>query len=293
MCAAREFSLLPRAVYFSVGSLPACTLQRVLRMPTRYLKPGICDSDRIDKCDPLAETLWYRLLVNVDDYGRLDARPAVVKARCFPLKEFITNDEVEALLRTLAYANLIQLYTDVCGCRYLQICLWDNVPRSKESKFPPFDETCIQMYTDVQQLHTNLPVTGTVTETVNRKQKPETGTETETRKKNAQTMLAELGVEDQPAKDWLDVRKAKRAPLTKTALEDLVREAEKAGITVNEAVTICARRSWQGFNASWDWKGAGKSHQTPDERRMASTDRAIADWLGEGNTVEGECCDRS
>lgn len=29
--------------------------------------------------------------------------------------------------------------------------------------------------------------------------------------------------------------------------------------------------------------------QTPEERRMASTDKAIADWLGEENTIEGQC----
>ena len=38
-------------------------------MPTRYLKPGICDSDRLDKCSPLAETLFYRLLVNAGING--------------------------------------------------------------------------------------------------------------------------------------------------------------------------------------------------------------------------------
>lgn len=66
--------------------------------------------------------------------------------------------------------------------------------------------------------------------------------------------LTALGVDEQAAKDWLAVRKAKKAPLTETALDDLKREAGKAGITVAEAVAICARRSWQGFNASWNWR---------------------------------------
>lgn len=69
--------------------------------------------------------------------------------------------------------------------------------------------------------------------------------------------LLNLGVEKQAAEDWLIVRKAKRAPLTKTALDELVREAEKAGITVSDAVKICASKNWQGFNSSWDWKGSG------------------------------------
>jgi len=147
-------------------------------MPTRYLKPGICDSDAIEKCSPMAEILFYRLLVNVDDYGRLDARSAVIKARCFPLKDSIKSDDIELLLIELSRANLIQVYATVNGCKYLQFMKWDNVPRSKESKFPIFCDSCIQLYADVNNPHTNLPVTVTVTvtetETVNRKQKQET-----------------------------------------------------------------------------------------------------------------------
>lgn len=67
-------------------------------------------------------------------------------------------------------------------------------------------------------------------------------------------LLSLLGVPDQVAKDWMKVRKAKRAPLTETALDDLKREAEKAGITPVEAITICAKKNWQGFNAGWNWK---------------------------------------
>lgn len=53
-------------------------------------------------------------------------------------------------------------------------------------------------------------------------------------------------------KDFLAVRKAKKAgPLTKTALAGIAREADKAGITLIDAVTACCEYGWQGFNASW------------------------------------------
>ena len=67
-------------------------------------------------------------------------------------------------------------------------------------------------------------------------------------------MLMEIGVPEDVANDWLAVRKAKHAPFTKTALSGLVAEAQKAGITPAEAVMVCARRNWQGFNATWDWQ---------------------------------------
>ena len=66
--------------------------------------------------------------------------------------------------------------------------------------------------------------------------------------------LLALGVDAQVAADWLAVRKAKRAALTQTALDDVVAEAGKAGISVAQAVRICAARGWQGFRASWDWR---------------------------------------
>ena len=71
------------------------------------------------------------------------------------------------------------------------------------------------------------------------------------RSPNGVKILTDLGVEQQIATDWLAVRKAKRAPLTKTVLAELQREAQKAGLSVADAVKICASRNWQGFNASW------------------------------------------
>lgn len=84
--------------------------------------------------------------------------------------------------------------------------------------------------------------------------------------------LLSLGVDEQSAKDWLTVRKAKRAPLTETALNELKSEAAKAGITVGEAVAICAKKSWQGFNANWNWKDEAVKRGTPKPENFASRD---------------------
>ena len=52
--------------------------------------------------------------------------------------------------------------------------------------------------------------------------------------------------------DWLAVRKAKRAgPLTATVIAGLRREADKAGISLADAVAYCCEAGWQGFNAVW------------------------------------------
>ena len=51
--------------------------------------------------------------------------------------------------------------------------------------------------------------------------------------------------------DFLVLRKAKKLPITQTALDGLKREADKAGITLNEVITICCERGWGGFKADW------------------------------------------
>lgn len=51
--------------------------------------------------------------------------------------------------------------------------------------------------------------------------------------------------------DWLQIRKAKRLPLTKTAWDAMLVEAEKVGFTPAEAVKHAVERGWASFKAQW------------------------------------------
>ncbi len=87
-------------------------------------------------------------------------------------------------------------------------------------------------------------------------------------------LLTDLGVDEQVAKDWIGVRKAKRAgPVTDTVVKALQREAEAAGISVPEAVRICAERGWQGFKAEWMKTGI-KTTDHPSQTRQAAQNLA-------------------
>jgi uncharacterized protein YdaU (DUF1376 family) len=59
------------------------------------------------------------------------------------------------------------------------------------------------------------------------------------------------GVSEKVWNDFLEIRKAKRAPLTDTALDGIEREAKKAGITLQAALETACARGWQGFEAAW------------------------------------------
>ena len=52
-------------------------------------------------------------------------------------------------------------------------------------------------------------------------------------------------------RDFLALRKAKKAPLTETALELIRGEAQKAGISLAEALRVCCARGWVAFQSDW------------------------------------------
>jgi uncharacterized protein YdaU (DUF1376 family) len=64
--------------------------------------------------------------------------------------------------------------------------------------------------------------------------------------------------------DFLQIRKAKRSPITETALTAIRKQADKAGLTVDQALRICCARGWQGFEAEW---------VKPDDRKSIEVDK--------------------
>jgi uncharacterized protein YdaU (DUF1376 family) len=50
---------------------------------------------------------------------------------------------------------------------------------------------------------------------------------------------------------FIKVRRSLRAPITELAATGIKREAAKAGITLEAALTMCVERSWRGFKAEW------------------------------------------
>lgn len=72
------------------------------------------------------------------------------------------------------------------------------------------------------------------------------------------------GVPESTWADFLAIRKAKRCPLTSTALAGIEREAELAGISLSDALATCCARGWQGFNADWLTKPGVQKSQVAD-----------------------------
>jgi hypothetical protein len=77
------------------------------------------------------------------------------------------------------------------------------------------------------------------------------------------------GVADSVWFDFLSIRKAKKSPITQTALAGIGREAAKAGVPLGEALSMCCERGWLGFKADWmPSKARDKGLETDYQRAM-------------------------
>lgn len=118
-------------------------------MPNRLLRESICRSESIDALSWFEEVLFYRLIVNCDDFGRFDGRPAIIKGSLFPLKDVAIADIKKALSKLAAH-DMIMMYESQ-GKAVLQLLAWDKyqTTRAQRSKYPAYDDTCEQLYADV------------------------------------------------------------------------------------------------------------------------------------------------
>ena len=88
--------------------------------------------------------------------------------------------------------------------------------------------------------HTNVPLTETETET-------ETKTETKTKTKTG----APEGVSQEVWDSFVEQRRVARAVISDTVINQIRKEADKAGWSLEQALSEISARGWRGFKASW------------------------------------------
>lgn len=91
-------------------------------------------------------------------------------------------------------------------------------------------------------------------------------TTVEEKPKRRQPLKKPENVTQQTWDDFNAIRKAKKAPLTQTALVRIQNEADKAGIDLETALQVCCERGWQGFKAEWYLKDR---QNKPAQRTLA------------------------
>jgi len=212
-------------------------------MPNRILNEGICSSDTIDGLKWFEEVLFYRLIVNCDDYGRFDGRAAIIKNRLFPLKENLTLKAVSDGISALANKGLVVLY-EFEGKPFLYLPTWAKFQtvRAKKSKYPSPDESVKSSEIICKQTQADVPVIQSNSYSISKSKKGAP---------RADRTPLEIALDDFAA-----ARKAMKKPLTEKARELTLRELEKLA-PGDEAMQIAIinqsiQRGWQGVFALKD-----------------------------------------
>lgn len=108
-------------------------------MPNRIIREGILTSERVNSLGAAAELFYRRLMSVVDDFGRFDARPAILRASCYPLKvDSIREADISRSLEECQSAGLLALY-EVNGKPYVEVLDFRQQVRAKTSKYPSRD----------------------------------------------------------------------------------------------------------------------------------------------------------
>ena len=115
-----------------------------------------------------------------------------------------------------------------------------------------------------------------------REREGETETEKETKREKKATVVAHpLTVTEQVWSDWLQIRKAKKLPMTETAWSQIQNEFRKSNLSDQQGVEYCCLSNWASFKTAWYEKnmqeqnsGLSKQGQT-NQRVMSGLTRGL------------------
>ena len=254
-------------------------------MRSRNIKPGFFKNEHLAELSAADRLLFIGLWCLADREGRLEDRPKRIKMELMPMD----NYDVSSGLDGLEHGGFITRYV-IEGKGIIEIgsfCKHQSPHGTeKDSELPDANG----MLT-VHERGKNGQVTGQkrlinvkerepevnkrpdslipdslipdslipdslIPDSLNNKQrpaKPASGL-------SASDLVA-MGVDEQVAIDFLSIRRAKKSPLTTTALKGIEKEAEKAGVTLSTALATCAVRGWQSFKAEWHTQSNGQTQQ--------------------------------
>ena len=210
--------------------------------------------------DPAVLSVWLHLLMmanHVESKRLINGRVTVIAAgqlitsrKSLSEKTGVQESKVERILKMLKSEQQIEQHGS-SKFRVISILNWHEYQAIEQKTEQQVNST---RTTDEQQMNTLeevLPI-GNTEECKEGEEKNivDPGKQDRVKVITAKQLEA-MGVDQQHARDWLEARKAKRLKLTQTALDGVASEAEKAGLTLAQAIAKSAAEGWAGFKASW------------------------------------------
>lgn len=268
-------------------------------MPNRLIRDGLLESEAVLSMPVEGRWLYVSILLSADDVGLFEATQFKL-ARRADLK----SEMVARLLPMLVDADLVRLYPGPGIRTFGFIPRFQQRLQIKRAKYPLPPDAMLSDDEDALKKINHLRSLATVAEplsTVGQRSEPEPepevtppslpsgevppkgGRKRSRSPKGIDFLLAE-GVDEKVARDWLEVRKVKKLPLTETAFEHLKGEALKAKLTVPQAVRSAVEHGWAGFKASWLENERLKDGATPAPAAEIERTKANLDAMYEGTT---------
>lgn len=217
---------------------------------SRNIKPGFFTNDVLGELPALTRLLFAGIWTICDREGRLEDRPKKIRAEVLPY-DLCDADE---MLQSLHDAGFIQRYT-ASGKSVIQVLAWaeHQNPHMKEaaSTLPAPDkhQTSTVLTPDEQS---PLPEqAGLIPSSLIPDSLISDSKEEKSPRKREPALPCPEDVDEQVWKDWVQLRKGKRAAVSLTAVDGARDEAGKAGMSLEAFLRVWCRRGSQGLEAAW------------------------------------------
>ena len=222
----------------------------------RTIKPEFFTSEDVVNLSPLARLLYIAMWCESDREGRFEWKPRTFKLRYLPGDDC----DVETLATELTASGMVCLY-EVDGRMYAEIPSFTKHQsinnREADSEIPA------RVATRQHASTTREPRVQ-----AERKEGRE-GKGREHASGDAPRPADPLdGIDPRVVKDFRELRSRKKAPITETAIAGIKREAERAGMTLEQALRTCCERGWTGFKADWVQRDGGQQQSGHDPGRL-------------------------
>ena len=258
----------------------------------RNIKPQFFTNDELSELPPLARLLFIGLWTIADFKGCFEYKPKRLKVQLLPYDDC----DIEQLVSALDKSRFISIYS-VQGQTFGKVLNFNKHQnphkneKEKGSDIPDIylnDAENVMFSDNLEDIEINHDQNGSdPADSLNLipdSCSPITDTPVSVSPKFVfKSELKKLGVSEEQASEFMQVRKAKKAVNTKNAFDSLVSEAEKANLTPAQAVDCCLKRQtpWGAFKASWFFNEQQNhqannpihGYQTSQQRTASEMDR--------------------
>lgn len=240
----------------------------------RNIKPGFFTNEELVELPFHTRLLFIGLWTLCDRAGRMEDRPKRIKMALFPADEI----DVDQSLNELKESGFLVRY-EHDGSQYIQVLAFDKHQNPhRDEKHSIIPAPCGHYASTVQcclehdaNLADSLIPDSPIPDSLN----PETGAVAQDaplslpakRQKASKSSVTSSRPVDVSEVVWLSfvaVRNKKKAAITDLAILGIRREAVKAGITLEDALTICCEKGWAGFEAGWIDKDKPRQNGKPN-----------------------------